>query len=182
MISTGVANLSDVWETGGMKKPEFLELMRMAQPEQKPCALLFVHCVCELQGRAVDEPRGHPLHDHPPTQSGKNDMGTRCYLLQVYLRKAARQSGSTCQPWRRHGLRDERAEQAGLDTSLGWVCRRPMSIQVRWRQTHRGRLARLCDRRLLDIRIPFCRPGATHKSQPHIRERRRCGRSCGTCF
>jgi hypothetical protein len=96
-----------------------LELTRMAQPEQKPCALLFVHCARELQGRAVDEPRGHPLHDHPPTQSGKNDMGTRCYLLQVYLRKAARQSGSTCLPWRRHGLRDERAEQAGLDTSLG---------------------------------------------------------------
>jgi hypothetical protein len=23
----------------------------MAQPEQKPCALLFVHCVRELQGR-----------------------------------------------------------------------------------------------------------------------------------
>src|ERR1017187_5481331 len=69
----------------------------MAQPEQKPCALLFVHCARELQGRAVDEPRGHPFHDHPPTQSGKNDMGPRCYLLQVYLRKAARQSGSTCQ-------------------------------------------------------------------------------------
>jgi hypothetical protein len=78
--------------------------------------------ICPLRARtsrqAVEEPRGHPLHDHPPTQSGKNDMGTRCYLLHFYLRKAVRQSGSTCQPWRRHGLRDEPAEQAGLATSL----------------------------------------------------------------
>jgi hypothetical protein len=62
-----------------------LELTRMAQPEQKPCALLFVHCVLELQGRAVYEPQGHPLHDHPPTQSGKNDI-TSWLVLDVERR------------------------------------------------------------------------------------------------